>query len=87
MHPDWVSHEFARLTEEAGLPHIGLHDMRHTHATLMLKAGVHPKVVSERLGHSTVAFTLDTYSPCSRACRPKPPNGSPTMVVGGANGS
>ena len=39
-----------------------LHDLRHTHATLMLKAGVHPKIVSERLGHSTVAFTLDTYS-------------------------
>ncbi len=39
-----------------------LHDLRHTHATLMLKSGVHPKIVSERLGHATVAFTLDTYS-------------------------
>ena len=41
---------------------IRLHDLRHTHATLMLKQGVHPKVVSERLGHSSVAITLDTYS-------------------------
>ena len=38
------------------------HDLRHTAATLMLKAGVHPKVVSERLGHATIAITLDTYS-------------------------
>ncbi len=36
--------------------------LRHSHATLMLKSGVHPKIVSERLGHATVAFTLDTYS-------------------------
>ncbi len=39
-----------------------LHDLRYTHATLMLKSGVHPKIVSERLRHATVAFTLDTYS-------------------------
>ena len=38
------------------------HDLRHTHATFLLKAGVHPKIVSERLGHSTVAITLDVYS-------------------------
>jgi integrase len=38
-----------------------LGNLRHTHATLMLKSGVHPKIVSERLGHATVAFTLDTY--------------------------
>ena len=47
---------------EAGLPAIRFHDLRHTHATLALAAGVHPKVVSERLGHATVAITLDTYS-------------------------
>lgn len=61
-HPDWLSHEFVRLVERAALPRIRLHDVRHTHATLMLKAGIHPKIVSERLGHSSVAFTLDTYS-------------------------
>ncbi len=44
------------------LPPIRLHDLRHTHATLALQAGVHPKVVSERLGHATVSITLDTYS-------------------------
>ena len=44
------------------LPHIRFHDLRHTHATLMLKQGVHPKIVSERLGHSSINITLDTYS-------------------------
>lgn len=38
------------------------HDLRHTYATLLLRAGVNPKVVTERLGHSSVAFTLDTYA-------------------------
>jgi integrase len=53
---------FWRLLDEAGLPRIRLHDLRHTMATLMLAAGEHPKVVSERLGHATVNITLDTYS-------------------------
>lgn len=44
------------------MPHIRFHDLRHTHATLMLKQGIHPKIVSERLGHASVAITLDTYS-------------------------
>jgi integrase len=47
---------------KAGLPHVRLHDLQHTHATLMLRAGVHPKVVSERLGHAGIGITLDTYS-------------------------
>jgi integrase len=60
--PDSVTGRFARLVERAGVPRIRLHDARHTHASLLLQAGIHPKVVSERLGHSSVAFTLDTYS-------------------------
>jgi integrase len=48
--------------KKAMLPQIRLHDLRHTHATLALQAGVHPKVVSERLSHATVSITLDTYS-------------------------
>ncbi len=51
-----------RAAKEAKLPAIRLHDLRHSHATLALRAGIHPKVVSERLGHATVAITLDTYS-------------------------
>jgi integrase len=60
--PDSVSHAFIRIAHKAGLPGTRLHDLRHTHASLMLKAGVHPKVVSERLGHATISITLDTYS-------------------------
>ena len=62
MHPDNVSKTFKRLAKAAGLPQIRLHDLRHSHATHCLEAGVHAKVVSERLGHSTVAMTLDVYS-------------------------
>ncbi len=43
-------------------PRIRFHDLRHTHATLALAAGVHPKIVSERLGHASIAITMDTYS-------------------------
>ncbi|HEX7611385.1 MAG TPA: tyrosine-type recombinase/integrase [Candidatus Limnocylindrales bacterium] len=46
----------------ATLPEIRLHDFRHTHATSALRAGVHPKVVSERLGHASIGITLDVYS-------------------------
>jgi integrase len=60
--PDAVSHRFAELVGLAGPPKIRLHDLRHTHATLALQAGVHPKVVQERLGHASVKVTLDTYS-------------------------
>ena len=50
------------VLEAAGLPKTGFHALRHTHATLLLRAGVHPKVVQERLGHSSITMTLDTYS-------------------------
>jgi integrase len=62
LHPDWFTRMFNRLAQSAGLPRIRLHDLRHSYATLALQAGVHPKVVSERLGHATVGITLDLYS-------------------------
>jgi integrase len=46
----------------ASLPDLRFHDLRHTCATLLLTKGVHPKIVSEMLGHSSIAITLDTYS-------------------------
>lgn len=60
--PDGVSGTFERLARSAGVPRIRFHDLRHTHATLALSAGVHPKVVQERLGHASISMTLDTYS-------------------------
>lgn len=61
-HPDRVTKLFDQAVKTAGVSRIRLHDLRHTHATLALQAGIHPKVVSERLGHAQVSMTLDTYS-------------------------
>lgn len=60
-HPDYFSQVFDRRLAVSDLPRIRLHDLRHTHATILLKAGVHVKVVSERLGHSNPAFTMTVY--------------------------
>jgi len=57
-----VSAGFRVVLGEAGLPRVRFHDLGHTAATLMLAKGVHPKVASEMLGHSTIAITLDLYS-------------------------
>jgi len=59
--PSNFDHVWRRFKTRQGLE-IRFHDLRHTHATQLLKAGVHPKVVSERLGHASIAITLDTYS-------------------------
>lgn len=62
IQPSAVGQRFQRLRREAELPYIRLHDLRHTYATLALEAGVHPKVVSERLGHAGITITLDLYA-------------------------
>ena len=59
--PDLFTAAFRRLVTKADIGHVRTHDTRHTHASQLLRAGVNAKVVSERLGHSTVAFTLDVY--------------------------
>ncbi|MFN7936588.1 MAG: site-specific integrase [Bryobacteraceae bacterium] len=60
--PDNFSAAFKSFARRAKLTGVRLHDMRHTHATQMLGHGIHPKIVSERLGHSTIAITMDIYS-------------------------
>ena len=60
--PNTVTHNWIKLVRRTGLKPIRLHDARHTHASLMLKQGTHPKIVQERLGHSSISITLDTYS-------------------------
>jgi integrase len=62
VHPDVLRQRFVRISERCGLPHIRLHDIRHSYATAALKAGVNPKIVSQRLGHASVGFTLTVYS-------------------------
>jgi integrase len=62
LHPDRFGRAFRSAVRRAGVRPVRLHDLRHTWATLALQAGVHPKVVSERLGHATTGITLDVYS-------------------------
>ena len=62
LQPQNVSQAFGNIIRRDGLPTIRLHDLRHTAASLMLTAGVHPKIVSERLGHAGIQITLDRYS-------------------------
>jgi integrase len=60
--PDSITHAWHNLAHRCGLAGIRLHDARHTHASIMLKQGIHPKIVQERLGHASIQITLDTYS-------------------------
>jgi len=63
MQPRSLTHEFTRLISRMrDFPRVRFHDLRHSHATQLLLAGVHPKVAQERLGHSTIGVTLDLYS-------------------------
>lgn len=62
LHPESVTDRFHALSSGAGLPPTRLHDLRHCAASIMLAAGVDPKVVSETLGHSTLGLTMDTYT-------------------------
>lgn len=62
LDPSVLTRTWERLARKAGLGPVRLHDLRHFHATMLLRQGVHPKVVQERLGHATISVTLDTYS-------------------------
>lgn len=62
IHPSTLRLAWLGIVKGAGPPHLRFHDLRHAHATLLLQQGVHPKIVSERLGHSAVGITLDIYS-------------------------
>ncbi|MGG0753745.1 tyrosine-type recombinase/integrase [Brevibacillus laterosporus] len=62
IHPRNLTTHFNKLVKAVAIPKIRFHDLRHTHATLMLQLGEHPKIVSERLGHSGIEMTMDTYS-------------------------
>lgn len=62
LHPDSLRQRFDRLAVAAGLARITFHDLRHSYATGALRAGVSPKVISERIGHANVGFFLETYA-------------------------
>jgi len=62
IRPDSVTRAFPEIAKSVGLRDVRLHDLRHAHATILLQQGVNPKIVQERLGHSSVSTTLDIYS-------------------------
>lgn len=62
INPENLKRTFQRLIKEANVPSIRFHDLRHTHATMLLASGINAKVISERLGHSNIKTTLDIYS-------------------------
>lgn len=62
LRPNTITRAWGIVADKAGVKPIRLHDARHTHASLMLKQGIHPKIVQERLGHATISMTLDIYS-------------------------
>jgi integrase len=66
LRPDAVSAQFLRRVDQSGLSRLTLHGLRHTWATVALEQGVHPRVVQERLGHSTISITLGIYSHVSQ---------------------
>ena len=62
IQPTFITHQWVKTIGATPLAHLRFHDLRHAHATHLLASGVHPKVASERLGHSKVGITLDLYS-------------------------
>ena len=62
LDPSVLTRTFEKLVKKAGLSNVRLHDLRHFHATMMMQQGTNPKIVQERLGHSSFAITMDTYS-------------------------
>jgi integrase len=62
VNPNYFTHHFRRMVTDSGLRRIRFHDLRHSHATHLLQANVHPKIVSERLGHASIGITLDLYT-------------------------
>ena len=61
LDPNIATHTWKRLARAAGYPNLVLHGLRHAHAAGLIRAGVHAKVVQDRLGHSSASFTMDTY--------------------------
>jgi len=76
MAPDRLSRTFRRLSGQAGLPPVRLHDLRHGAATLALAAGADLKVVQDMLGHSSIVLTADTYTSVLPEVAPRPPRTS-----------
>lgn len=82
LHPQTLTRSFQLLGRDAGLPRIRLHDLRHSYATAALSAGIPAKVVSERLGHASIAITLDTYSHVNPAMQEEAADTVARLILG-----
>lgn len=87
LHPKQFLRSFLKLVGRSSLPTIRLHDLRHTYATLALKAGVHPKVGSERLGHHSILVTLDVYSHVLPSLQPEAAELVAGLILGPQSGA
>jgi len=81
LRPNTITRAWTMLASHYGLKPIRFHDVRHTHASIMLKQGVHPKIVQERLGHSSIQITLDTYSHVAPGLQEAAAEGFDKMVL------
>ena len=98
LHPHAVYEAFRRIVHNAAVPRIRFHDLRHTHGSLLIKDGIPIKVVSERLGHANISFTMQTYQhvlpgmqtdaahATERLARPTPPTENSWGNIGGTAG-
>lgn len=84
--PDTVTSVWIKLARRTGFKGLRLHDARHTHASLLLKQGIHPKIVQERLGHATIGTTLDTYSHVAPGLQAKAALAFDALVEAGREG-
>ncbi len=82
LHPERFSRNFGNRVTRYGLPRLTLHGLRHTWATLALQAGVHAKIVQERLGHASIAITLDIYSHATPAMQSDAAETVAALVLG-----
>ena len=86
LDPHALTKQFKRYSKKAGLPEIRFHDLRHTHASLLLEQGIHPKAVSERLGHSQISITLDTYTHVIPSLQEQATDQFDKLIFGDENG-
>ena len=84
--PDYLYHQFSDKLADCNLPHARFHDLRHMHATMLLKAGVPLKVVSERLGHSSPVFTAKVYQHVLPAMQQAAATATEKILIGGPEG-
>ena len=84
VYPDQLTHAFKAIARKTGFPNMRLHDLRHGHASGLVRAGVHPRVVQERLGHASAAFTMQVYGHVAAGLQEEAAIAFAGLVAGGS---